>query len=163
MNVARAAASAAILISLTIDLAAAKSATVAAEVNLRKGPGTDSEIITLIPKGTMVEVGTCANGWCKVSFDGQDGYSIATNLGLAGRRARRRRQISRSQRTVEPRHPGRPMGPEQARRAATTGAADRRVPGHLRGQPEGGRLRQRGLQRPLALLSGRHAPDDAGL
>jgi Bacterial SH3 domain len=90
MNVARLAASAAMLISLTIDLAAAKPATVAAEVNLRKGPGTDSEIITLIPKGTMVEVGTCANGWCMVSFNGQDGYSIATNLGLAPPPVRRR-------------------------------------------------------------------------
>jgi hypothetical protein len=90
MNVARLAAGAAILICLTIDLAAAKPATVAAEVNLRKGPGTDSEIITLIPRGTMVEVGTCANGWCMVSFNGQDGYSIATNLGLGPPPVRRR-------------------------------------------------------------------------
>jgi hypothetical protein len=91
MNVARLAASAAILIGLTVDLAAAKTATVAAEVNLRKGPGTDNEVITLIPKGTMVEVGTYANGWCMVSFNGQDGYSIATNLGLGGPPPLRRR------------------------------------------------------------------------
>jgi Bacterial SH3 domain len=90
MNVARLAASAAILTSLAIDLAAAKPATVAAEVNLRKAPGTDSEIITLIPKGTMVEVGACTNGWCKVSWNGQDGYSIATNLGLGPPPVRRR-------------------------------------------------------------------------
>jgi uncharacterized protein YraI len=56
-------AGAAILTTLTIDLAAAKPVSVVAEVNLRKGPGTDSEVITLIPKGTMVEVGTCTNGW----------------------------------------------------------------------------------------------------
>src|SRR5258708_35460847 len=84
MNFARLAASAAILTTLAVELAAAKPATVAAEVNLRKGPGTDSEIITLIPKGTMVEVGGCTNGWCKLSWNGQDGYSIATNLGLRG-------------------------------------------------------------------------------
>jgi hypothetical protein len=90
MNFARLAAGATILMSLAIDLAAAKPATIASEVNLRKGPGTDSEIITLIPKGTMVEVGTCTNGWCQVSWNGQDGYSIATNLGLGGPPVRRR-------------------------------------------------------------------------
>jgi hypothetical protein len=90
MNVARLAVGAAILSCLAVDLAAAKPATVAAEVNLRKAPGTDSEIITLIPKGTMVEVGTCTNGWCMVSWNGQDGYSIATNLGLGPPPVRRR-------------------------------------------------------------------------
>ena len=53
-----------------------------------------SEIITLIPKGTMVEVGTCTNGWCKVSWNGQDGYSIATNLGLGGPPPVRRRPMA---------------------------------------------------------------------
>ncbi len=94
MNFARLAASTAILTTLLVDLAAAKPATVAAEVNLRKGPGTDSEIITLIPKGTMVEVGTCTNGWCQVSWNGQDGYSIATNLGLGGPAPVRRRPVA---------------------------------------------------------------------
>ncbi len=90
MNLARLAASAATLTILGADLAAAKPATVAADVNLRKGPGTDSEILTLIPRGTMVEVGTCTNGWCQVSWNGQDGYSIATNLGVGGPPVRRR-------------------------------------------------------------------------
>ena len=98
MNVARLNVSAAILSAiltiLGVDLAAAKPTAVVAEVNLRKGPGTDSEIITLIPKGTMVEVGTCTNGWCKVSWNGQDGYSIATNLGLGGPPPVRRRPIA---------------------------------------------------------------------
>ena len=59
MNLARLAASVAATAVLATSLAAAKPATVAADVNLRKGPGTDSEIVTLVPKGTMVEVGTC--------------------------------------------------------------------------------------------------------
>jgi hypothetical protein len=84
MNFARLAASAAILTSLSVGLAAAKPATVVSEVNLRKAPGTDSEVLTLIPKGTTVEVGTCTNGWCQVSWNGMDGYSIAPNLGLGG-------------------------------------------------------------------------------
>ena len=82
MNLARLAASAAILTTLFVGCAAAKPAVVSSEVNLRKGPGTDSEVITLIPKGTQVEVGTCTNGWCQVTWNGMDGYSIATNLGL---------------------------------------------------------------------------------
>jgi Bacterial SH3 domain len=74
----------AIVLLLSTNLAAAKSVTVVADVNLRQGPGTANDVITLIPKGTMVEVGTCANGWCQVNFNGQDGYSIATNLGIGG-------------------------------------------------------------------------------
>jgi hypothetical protein len=90
MSFARLAVGAALLTALSTDLAAAKPTTVVAEVNLRKGPGTDSEVITLIPKGTMVEVGTCTNGWCMVTWNGQDGYSIATNLGLGPPPVRRR-------------------------------------------------------------------------
>jgi hypothetical protein len=93
MNFARLAASATLLAALSAGPAAAKPATVAADVNLRKGPGTDSEIITLIPKGTMVEVGTCTNGWCMVTWNEQDGYSIATNLGLGGPPPVRRRRL----------------------------------------------------------------------
>jgi hypothetical protein len=83
MNFARLAAGSAILLLLSVDLATAKPVTVTADVNLRKGPGTANDVITLIPRGSMVEVGTCTYGWCQVSFNGQDGYSIATNLGLA--------------------------------------------------------------------------------
>jgi hypothetical protein len=90
MNFARLAVGAALLTTLPVDLAAAKPTTVVSDVNLRKGPGTDSEVITLIPKGTMVEVGTCTNGWCMVTWNGQDGYSIATNLGLGPPPVRRR-------------------------------------------------------------------------
>jgi hypothetical protein len=91
MNFARLAVGAALLTALSVDLAIAKPTTVVSDVNLRKSPGTDGEIITLIPKGTMVEVGTCTNGWCMVTWNGQDGFSIATNLGLAGPAPVRRR------------------------------------------------------------------------
>lgn len=89
LNFARLAAGVAMLTALATSLAAAKPVTVVADVNLRKGPGTDSEVVTLIPKGTMVEVGTCTNGWCMVTYNGMDGYSIAPNLGLAPRPVRR--------------------------------------------------------------------------
>ena len=62
--------------------AAAKPVTLSAETNLRKAPGTKSEAVGLMPKGTEVEVGECDSGWCKVTWDGQEGYAIARNLGM---------------------------------------------------------------------------------
>jgi hypothetical protein len=53
------------------------------ETNLRKAPRTDSEILTVIPKGITVEVGDCRGGWCRVSWNGQDGYAIGRNFGIA--------------------------------------------------------------------------------
>ena len=83
MSFVRTAASAAIFTLLSAGIAIAKPVTTTGETNLRKSPGTDSEVITLIPKGTSVEVGKCTNGWCRTSFDGRDGYIIAHNVGMA--------------------------------------------------------------------------------
>jgi hypothetical protein len=51
------------------------------DTNLRTAPQTDSEILTLIPKRTTIEVGNCRNGWCQVSWNGHSGYIIGRNLG----------------------------------------------------------------------------------
>lgn len=83
MSLARIAASAAVFTLLSAVCATAKPIATAAETNLRKAPGTKSEVLTLIPKGTTVEVGTCSNGWCQASLNGQDGYVIAQNVGMA--------------------------------------------------------------------------------
>jgi uncharacterized protein YraI len=93
MRFVRAAASAAIVTMLLTGAAYAKPIATVAETNLRKGPGTDTEVLTLIPKGTTVEVGKCTNGWCEASLDGKDGYVIARNVGMAPRRARFRPQV----------------------------------------------------------------------
>jgi Bacterial SH3 domain len=53
------------------------------ETNLRKAPRSDSEIVTVIPKGMPVMVGNCHAGWCRVSWNGQDGYAIGRILGIA--------------------------------------------------------------------------------
>jgi len=74
---------------LSVMEASAKTETVTAEVNLRKGPGTDTDVITLIPKGSTVEVTGCTNGWCQIKFNDQEGYAVAQNLG--GPRPVRRR------------------------------------------------------------------------
>jgi len=85
MSVVRIAASAAVFTLLSAVCATAKPIATTAETNLRKSPGTDSPVLTIIPKGTTVEVGKCTNGWCETSVDGRDGYVIARNLGLAPR------------------------------------------------------------------------------
>src|ERR1700761_2178127 len=89
MRFARAAASAAIVTLLFAASASAKPIATTAETNLRKGAGTDSEVLTLVPKGTTVEVGKCTNGWCEASLDGKDGFIIARNLGMGPRPAPR--------------------------------------------------------------------------
>jgi uncharacterized protein YraI len=83
MSVLRIAASAAIFTLLSAVCATAKPITTTGETNLRKSPGTDSPVLTIIAKGATVEVGKCSNGWCETSADGQNGYVIARNLGLA--------------------------------------------------------------------------------
>jgi uncharacterized protein YraI len=90
MSSVRIAAWAAILTLLPAIGALAKPIDTTADTNLRKSPGTNSLILTLIPKGTSIEVGKCSNGWCPVSLNGQDGYVIAQNVGMAtARRAPR--------------------------------------------------------------------------
>jgi hypothetical protein len=59
---------------------------VSAKVNLRSGPGTDSEVLATIPAGSAVQVGKCEGEWCAVTWNGQSGYAIARNLNLGGPR-----------------------------------------------------------------------------
>lgn len=61
--------------------------TTIAATNLRKAPATESEILARIPKGSSVAVGACRDGWCRVSWNGRDGYAIMRNLGAATARA----------------------------------------------------------------------------
>ncbi len=86
MSFVRIAASAVIFTALSAACATAKPIATTGDTNLRKAPGTESPVLTLIPKGTMVEVGKCTNGWCRASFDGQDGYLIGQNVGMAAAR-----------------------------------------------------------------------------
>jgi uncharacterized protein YraI len=69
--------------------ARARSAAVAATVNLRSGPGTDSEIITTIPAGSAVRVTGCSGEWCEVTWNGRSGYAIARNLSIGAPRQAR--------------------------------------------------------------------------
>jgi uncharacterized protein YraI len=83
MSFVRIAASAAVVTLLSAAGATAKPIATTADTNLRKSAGTDSQVLTLIPKGTTVEIGKCSNGWCEASLNGQDGFVIAQNVGMA--------------------------------------------------------------------------------
>ena len=93
MRFVQAAASAATVTLLLTGAATAKPTATTAETNLRKGPGTDTEVLTLIPKGTTVEIGKCTNGWCEATLNEQSGFVIAKNVGMAPRRAPFRPQV----------------------------------------------------------------------
>jgi uncharacterized protein YraI len=101
MTFGRAAALAAIVTVLSAGCATAKPIATTAETNLRKSPGTESEVLTLIPKGTTVEIGKCTQGWCEASVDGKDGYVISRNVGLGPRPAPRRPQVYEEEEVVE--------------------------------------------------------------
>ena len=57
-----------------------------ANVNLRVGPGTDTQILATIPGGSNVAVTSCTGEWCAVMWNGQSGYAIARNLDTGGPR-----------------------------------------------------------------------------
>jgi SH3-like domain-containing protein len=56
-------------------------AVAATNVNLRQGPGTTYNIVTTIPAGAPVNIAGCNAGWCQVTFQGQNGYVIASSVG----------------------------------------------------------------------------------
>ena len=50
-------------------------------VNMRQGPSKDYSVVTVIDKGTkIVCTGKTNDGWCKVKFDGMEGYCMAEYL-----------------------------------------------------------------------------------
>jgi uncharacterized protein YraI len=68
--------------------ACGEAATAKLDAPLRKSPGTDREIVTLVPRGSAVKLSGCAHGWCEVSWQGQKGYALAKNFVTAGQENR---------------------------------------------------------------------------
>jgi uncharacterized protein YraI len=106
MHVTRTIFAAVTVIALTAA-ASAKPLTLPAETNLRAAPGTKSEVVTLIPKGSAVEVGECDAGWCKVTFGDKEGFVIGRNVGeapktVASPRARTQANAQTSSRVNSP-------------------------------------------------------------
>jgi len=71
-----------VVLLLSAGAALAVPTVVLTNVNMRAGPGTTFEALTLIPSGTAVDVTRCARGWCSIEWQGRSGYAIATSLGM---------------------------------------------------------------------------------
>ncbi|BDP41212.1 hypothetical protein DAETH_11810 [Deinococcus aetherius] len=53
--------------------ATALQVTTTNNVNLRGGPSTSARVLTVIPRGTSLNVGSCTT-WCPVTYGGQKGF-----------------------------------------------------------------------------------------
>ena len=77
--------SAASALVLSASAASAAPATAEADVNMRSGPGTEYGVVTTIPAGAPVDVGSCNGSWCAVSYGRNSGYTSRNYLGTCGR------------------------------------------------------------------------------
>jgi hypothetical protein len=84
MTFGKTVAFAGVLLALSAVSAAAAPALAVNNVNLRQGPGTTYTIIMTIPGGSNVDVSGCDGQWCQVTFQGQNGYAIATSFDQGG-------------------------------------------------------------------------------
>ena len=55
---------------------------VVVQADLQEAPAADSKVLALIPKGGAISVGDCSNGWCRVSWNGRDGYILTKSMRL---------------------------------------------------------------------------------
>lgn len=60
--------------------AAADPAIVDSRLNLRAGPGPAFNVIAVIPAGTKLDVQTCGDDWCRVTFGRRTGYASKAML-----------------------------------------------------------------------------------
>ena len=72
-----------LLVSLIFALtsASALQATTTANANLRSAPSSSASVLTIIPRATVLSVGSCSQ-WCPVTFGGKKGYVSKTLLAL---------------------------------------------------------------------------------
>ena len=84
MTFGKIAAAAGVLLALSATNAAAAPALAVNNVNLRQGPGTTYTIIMTIPGGSNVDVSGCSGQWCQVTFQGLNGYAIASSFDQGG-------------------------------------------------------------------------------
>lgn len=75
-------AAAAAFLALSTGMAAAATGITEADLNMRRGPGTNYGVITAIPAGSPVEVLECSGNWCAVAWSGYQGYSSRSYLDI---------------------------------------------------------------------------------
>ena len=55
---------------------------VTVQTDLQQAPASGSKVVAVIPKGSAITVGDCSNGWCRVSWNGSDGYILTKSMRL---------------------------------------------------------------------------------
>jgi hypothetical protein len=61
------------------------SGTVTKEANLQQTPANASKVVAIVPQGSAITVGECTNGWCRVSWNGHEGYILTKSVRLSER------------------------------------------------------------------------------
>lgn len=79
MNFKIAGLSAAAILTATTALATT-DATATTDLNLRNLPDPRGEIVNVIPAEAVVSVEECATAWCKVTYDGTQGWAYSPYL-----------------------------------------------------------------------------------
>ncbi|MEJ2377515.1 MAG: SH3 domain-containing protein [Pseudolabrys sp.] len=69
---------------LLLSVGGASAAVVTDNLNLRSGPGIRHAIIDAIPAGASVQVQSCGASWCRVVWNGQEGYASRNYLARGG-------------------------------------------------------------------------------
>jgi uncharacterized protein YraI len=68
------------VVTLSAGAAAAAPAIVASDLHLRSGPGTGYPVVDTMPGGARVDAAGCGAGWCRVSYNGEEGYASRAYL-----------------------------------------------------------------------------------
>ncbi len=63
---------------------AASAATITNDLNLRRGPGTRYGVIDTMPAGSYVRVLDCGGSWCRVAWNGTEGYASSNYISGGG-------------------------------------------------------------------------------
>ncbi|GAA4228013.1 DUF1236 domain-containing protein [Sagittula sp. NFXS13] len=64
-----------------MPLMAAVTAATTTELNLRAAPGPQAEVVAVMPQDATVDIAGCTStDWCKVSFDGTEGWAYSPYL-----------------------------------------------------------------------------------
>jgi len=69
--------------------AAAKPGVATTTVNLRAEANTSSEVLAKIPGSGRLDLGECKDGWCAATYQGKNGFVIATAVDTSGRAPQR--------------------------------------------------------------------------
>jgi uncharacterized protein YraI len=73
------------LILLLAVPAGAEPAFFPSSVNLHASAGDESEIVTKVPAGSLIDVTNCAEGWCEVQWQENKGFAMETSIDRSGR------------------------------------------------------------------------------